>query len=423
MKPTHIPAIKSYAYCVISYIFPPTRKATWLKSTGFILCGFIASLSWSCEAAPTNQTQSPLPIDTLKFKLHEINKEALFSSVATMDVDKDGDIDIVHGGFWYEAPTWTQHFVTEVEVINGRPDGYSHLEMDVNRDGWTDIVHVNFRSKSIYWLEHPGAELGEWPKHMVDEPGPMETGRLHDIDGDGQMDILPNGWDFAAWYELLPADKSGDVEWKRHEIAIEGGGHGSGFGDLNGDGRGDYVGTNGWAEAPENPRQEAWTWHPDFDLGRTSMPIVVADVDEDGDNDLIYAIGHDYGLYWVEQQQNAGESHWEKHLIDSTWSQGHSPLWVDLDNNGKKEFVAGKRFWAHEGKDPGARDPLVIYRYEFDQKEGQFNRYPIQENGPAGTGLDPKAVDLDGDGDLDLVLPGRSGLYWYENLLPPSGGE
>jgi hypothetical protein len=50
--------------------------------------------------------------------------------------------------------------------------------------------------------------------------------------------------------------------------------------------------------------------------------------------------------------------------------------------------VNGKRYWAHEGRDPGARDPLVIYRYEFDQTAGKFQRYNIQTNGPAGIGLD-----------------------------------
>ena len=387
-----------------------------MQFANILLSGLLALFYLSSCQSPT-PPPSKIPAKELSFKLHEINKEALYSSVATMDVDKDGDLDIVHGGAWYEAPNWQAHFVTEVEVINGRPDGYSHLEIDVNQDGWQDIVHVNFRSKSIYWLQHPGAELSEWTKHIVDVPGPMETGRLHDVDGDGQMDLVPSAWEFAAWYEII-ADQAGEKpKWLRHEITPEGAGHGSGFGDVNGDGRGDYVGTKGWAEAPEDPRKGTWTWHAEFELGRTSMPIIVADVDEDGDSDLIYAIGHDYGVYWEEQSIVDGKREWTKHLIDSTWSQGHSPLWVDLDNNGRKEFVAGKRYWAHEGKDPGAEDPLVIYRYEFDPVEKAFQRYTIQANGPAGTGLDPKAVDLDGDGDIDLVLPGRSGLYWYENLL------
>ncbi len=353
----------------------------------------------------------------LQFRLHEVNKESIFSACAVMDVNKDGTLDIVSGGFWYEGPDWKQHDVRDVEVINGRPDGYSHLEVDVNRDGWTDLVHVNFRSSSIYWLEHPGADLGEWTKHMVAEPGHMETGRLYDVDNDGQYDVIPNGWEFAAWYEFLEEEPGVNPEWARYDIHPEGKGHGCGFGDLNNDGRGDFVGIHGWAEAPENPREGDWVWHPDFELGRTSIPIVVDDIDGDGDNDLIWSLGHDYGTYWLEQKQDGNEVSWEKHIIDETWSQGHSPLWVDLDNDGIMEFVNGKRYWSHEGRDPGATDPLVLYRYEYDSKAGHFRRYTIQENGPAGVGLDPKAADLDHDGDMDLILPGRSGLYWYENLL------
>ncbi len=178
------------------------------------------------------------------------------------------------------------------------------------------------------------------------------------------------------------------------------------------------MGIKGWYEAPEDPTTSEWIWHPDFDLGRTSIPIIVADINGDGDNDLIYAQGHDYGIYWEEQTKDQlGNRIWIKHLIDSSWSQGHSPLWVDLDQNGLMEFVNGKRFWAHEGRDPGARDPLVIYSYEYNPATKTFLRRTIQENGPAGFGLDPKAIDLDQDGDIDLILPGRSGLYWYENLL------
>ena len=362
-----------------------------------------------------NMAQEKKLEDGLAFKLHVIDSNAIFSSSAVLDVNKDGLLDIASGAWWYEAPHWKRHFIREVEIIKGRPDGYSHLEMDVNRDGWTDLIHVNFRSSSIYWLEHPGPSLCEWQKHVIEIPGRMETGRLYDVDGDGQMDVVPSAWEFAAWYELLPGNGS---KWARYEIDSAGGGHGSGFGDINGDGRGDFVGTQGWAEAPEDPRKGNWIWHADFDLGRTSMPIIVDDVDHDGDNDLVYSIGHDYGTYWLEQKvDGGGQRSWRKHLIDSSWSQGHSPLWADLDDDGRKEFINGKRYWAHEGRDPGARDPLVIYRYEFNSITHKFDRDVIQSDGPAGIGLDPKAADLDGDGDLDLILPGRSGLYWYENQL------
>lgn len=353
----------------------------------------------------------------LSFLLHTISDTVKYSACAVMDVDKDGHMDVVSGKYWYQGPAWQQHFVRDVEIIKGRPDGYSHLELDVNRDGWIDLIHVNFRSRSIYWLEHPGAELGEWSKHMVAEPGAMETGRLYDIDGDGHHDLLPNGWEFAAWYEVQNSTDQADPVWSRYNIHPDGAGHGCGFGDINGDGRGDYVGIHGWAEAPQDARNGEWIWHPEFELGKASIPVIVDDIDDDGDTDLIWSMGHDYGTYWMEQDNSGGKRTWHRHLIDSTWSQGHSPLWIDLDQDGVKEFVNGKRFWSHEGKDPGARDPLVIYRYEYDKQKKAFNRYTIQENGPAGVGLDPKAADLDADGDIDLIFPGRSGLYWYENLL------
>jgi hypothetical protein len=363
---------------------------------------------------------APLQAGDLSFQLHTINAESTYEACSAIDVNRDGKIDIVSGGFWYEAPEWKRHFVREVEKLGNPPqfDGYSHLEMDANRDGWTDLIHVNWRSKSIYWLEHPGESLGEWRKHMIAEPGFMETGRLYDIDGDGQMDVLPSGASFAAWWELLPGDPKATPRWKQHDLPKEASGHGSGFGDINGDGRGDVIGRRGWLEAPVDRRKGEWIWHPEFELIQGSVPVIVADVNADGLSDLVWSMGHNYGVYWLEQALEDGKRVWKQHLIDDSWSVGHSPLWVDMDNNGTPEFVVGKRYRAHELRDPGALDPLVVYRYEFDKATGKFQRHTIQAaGGPAGGGLDPKAVDLDADGDLDLILPGRSGLYWYENLL------
>src|SRR4051812_30438939 len=149
------------------------------------------------------------------FVPHDINPQAEYPACGVIDVNHDGKLDIVSGGFWYEAPAWKKHFLREVEVIRGRFDDYSNLEMDVNADGWTDIISVNYRSSSIFWIEHPGEIIKTnpdtpWTKHLVDNPGPMETGRLYDIDGDGKLDILPNGTTFAGWYELVQEKGTGD---------------------------------------------------------------------------------------------------------------------------------------------------------------------------------------------------------------------
>ncbi|HTN73672.1 MAG TPA: FG-GAP-like repeat-containing protein, partial [Pirellulaceae bacterium] len=136
------------------------------------------------------------------WKRHTVNAASEFPACAALDVDHDGDLDIYSGGWWYEAPSWKQHKVREVEVIRGRFDDYANLPLDCNGDGWVDLISVNYRSGAIYWIEHPAGKLGqqEWQVHLIDKPGPSETGRLHDLDDDGDLDILPNGTTYAAWY-------------------------------------------------------------------------------------------------------------------------------------------------------------------------------------------------------------------------------
>lgn len=353
-----------------------------------------------------------------RFVPHAIDPQNVYSAGAAIDVNHDGHLDIVTGGTWYEAPSWTPHAVREVEFIRGRFDDYSCLPLDVNADGWTDFLISNYRSQKLGWVEHPGAKLGTWAEHVIERPGPMETGRLVDVDGDGRLDLLPNGRDFAAWWEIVPATRAGAApSFVRHDLPREIVGHGIGSGDVNGDGRSDLVGPGGWLEAPVNRRQDPWHWHGEFDLGRdASMPILVADVDRDGDADLVWGRGHRTGLWWLEQTADGPLRRWTPHAIDTSWSQPHTVELADLDGDGQAEVVAGKRYLGHDGRDPGEWDPLVIYAYRFLPETRTWQRAAISpEGGPAGFDVDPKLVDLDGDGDLDLLAPGRSGLYWFEN--------
>ncbi len=380
------------------------------------LARFAVALGFGLAACGT-LTAVVFAAEPVRFREHVIDRESTYSAGAVFDVNCDGKLDFVTGGRWYEAPDWQPHDVRKVEFINGRFDDYTCAPLDVNGDGWTDFLIANYRSRKLGWVENPGKTAGEWTEHVVERPGPMETARLVDIDGDGRPDLLPNGRDFAAWWKIVPSGDARGLEFMRCELPGEMIGHGVGAGDINGDGRTDLIGAKGWLEAPEDRRHGRWLWHGEFDLGPgASVPIAAADFDGDGDLDLAWGRGHGVGVWWMEQQVVAGERKWTAHAIDSSWSQPHTVELADLDGDGQPELVTGKRYLAHDGKDLGEWDPLVIYYYQFQRATRTWQRHAISApGGKAGLDVDPKLIDVDGDGDLDLFTAGRSGSYWFEN--------
>jgi hypothetical protein len=231
----------------------------------------------------------------------------------------------------------------------------------------------------------------------------METGRLFDIDGDGSPDVLPNGMEFASWWSLKPGVTP---VWERHPLPDELAGHGVGFGDINGDGRGDVVGPNGWAEAPADRRRERWVFHPEFRLGKdASIPILVFDADSDGDADIVCGRGHQIGVFWLEQNMDsAGQRRWVRHVMDTRTGQNHSLLTADLDGNGRPEVITGSRDRGHNGSDVGEWAPLEIAAYEYVSEHRTWRKRLISRGGPAALGVDPKVEDLDRDGDADLIV-------------------
>lgn len=341
----------------------------------------------------------------------------VFEAASAFDVDRDGHTDIVSGAYWYAGPDFqTAHKITEVAAVGDYYDDFSDYPLDVDGDGWVDIVTGGYFSESLRWLENPGPAAGEWKVHHVDKTGPIERCVHYDIDGDGIGEVFPITSPLLA-YKL---DRSAGG-FRKYVLATEGGGgHGIGFGDVNGDGRPDAVFNGGWMEGPEDPLSGQWVWHPEFDLGGSaSVPILVYDVNEDGRSDLIVGGAHTYALDWWEQGVENGQRTWTRHSIDPYRSQYHDLVLADIDNDGELEMITGKRYRAHSGHDPGANDPIGLYYFEING--GEFQRYTL-DYGPAGqasgAGIYLWVEDVDGNGWLDIVAPGKDGLYLFRNMGP-----
>jgi len=344
-----------------------------------------------------------------------------YESAGVFDVNNDGAPDIVSGAYWYPGPDFARKCkIGDVQAAGEYYDDFSTIPLDVNGDGYVDFITGGWWGNTLRWRENPGGATDrEWPEHVIAETGNIESTRAWDVDGDGQIEIVPNtpGGPLAVYKLRTDAAGKGAGEFDRHVIWDQPQGHGLGAGDIAGNGRCDFVLNSGWLEAPEDPYTGEWTFHELALLKSASVPILVVDVDGDGVNDLIVGGGHEHGLTWYRQQRSGGKRSWEPHPIDPYNSQYHDLIWVDIDGDGEPELVTGKRYRAHCGHDPGGYDPVGLYYFKWTGENfaKQVIDYGDARSG-AGCGIHFAVTDLDGDGRPDIVAPGKDGLYVYKNL-------
>jgi hypothetical protein len=206
----------------------------------------------------------------------QIISDERFESAGVFDVNGDGIPDIVSGEFWYEGPDFKKKY----RICHLRPEGdyfddFSTIPLDVNGDGRIDFITGGYWGKTVRWRENPGVSGKKWPEHVIAEVGHLETTRAWDVDRDGEIEFVPNtpGNPLVVLKLIRDDNGKGTGRFDVHTLKFKGRendrqGHGLGFGDISGNGRGDFVFNDGWLEAPENPYEGEWICIPNSSFPR-----------------------------------------------------------------------------------------------------------------------------------------------------------
>jgi hypothetical protein len=362
--------------------------------------------------------------ETVRFRKHVLTHDFIAEGIAAADVDGDDDLDLVAGSFWFEAPGWTRHELREPRIFpvhRGYSDSFLSFALDVDGDGRADVVQFDFPGRAAYGYGNPGVAGAHWSRHVAHPVVRSESPRLEDVNGDGRPELLFVGRD--RMLRLEPPRQPGDTAWHAHAIGdtvatVRHGrlAHGLGYGDIDGDGRADVFTIDAWWRAPERPG-DPWVEHP-ANLGEPAAQMHAYDVDGDGDADVVSSSAHNYGIWWHEQvREEDGRIGWRTHTIDDRISQTHALAVADLDGDGIPDLITGKRFFAHNGNDPGEFDPSLLLWYQGGRDAGGRPTWtPWLIDSDAGVGLQLVLADVTGDGRVDLVSASKKGVFVFERL-------
>jgi hypothetical protein len=406
-------------------------------------------------ALAASQTTPPV---LRNFKRIVLSDQFWCEGATFADFNKDGENDIVAGPWWWEGPDFgkrheiyqpaatfqlalgeqTQVTVPGFEGGLGRKNTYSDnffaFPQDFNEDGWIDLLVVGFPGQFTSWFENPKTADRHWTKHPVFPQTDNESPTYTDLTGDGKPELVcitagaygyatPNPANPAApwdWHRISPDKKYGNFT------------HGMGVGDVNGDGRADLLEKDGWYEQPASLAGDPEWQHHEVAFAKAGGAQMYAyDVNGDGRNDVITSLAaHGFGLAWYEQ---TADGNFKPHLIIGQkpeenrygvkFSELHAIDLVDMNGDGLKDIVTGKRFWSH-GRvgDPDRNDEAVLYWFELKRgAEVDFIPHRIDNN--SGVGTQVVTGDINGDQLPDVVVGNKKGVFVLLQELKPATQE
>ena len=390
-------------------------------------------------------------------KLRTFDKQTLTErfvaeGCALADFDHDGHVDLAAGNSIWHGPEFTLRVdftppadnpagatKTPYDPATGYSDYFLMFAHDFTGDSWADILVYGLPGEQAYVFVNPAGKTADgkdthWEKHAVFDTADGESPDLIDVTGDGKPELLVHAGGQlgyaeidssqplakAKFHPITPKTPENDKKYFRYT-------HGSGVGDVNGDGRIDLVMKDGWFEQPAaDASSPLWPFHPGPfgpEGARGGGQMYVYDVNGDGRNDVIASYdGHGYGLGWFEQRADGGFT--ERRIMGATaadhphgvaFSQVHALRLADFDGDGLLDILTGKRRWAHGIKgDPEPNAPPVLYWFRLVRDcKGGATFEPQEIDSDSGVGTQVTAGDVNKDGKPDVVVANKRGVFVF----------
>lgn len=276
-------------------------------------------------------------------------------SICSADLDGDGDTDVIGAASgndlaWWEnvdglGNVWTKHIIPSSIQYGSSVD-----TADVNGDGYVDLLCTD-SGNEVIWLENVDGSGNNWTEHVIGYINtPLDVCGA-DMDGDGDIDIVSAGFngDNIRWWENV--DGSG-INWNQHDVANDFNGVRSVYAaDVDGDGDTDILGAASlewaitWWENTDGSGN-SWIEHPISSNFNWAFAVYASDMDEDGDIDVLGAAFFGDDITWWENTDGSGLN-WYEHLIEGNFDGATDVAAADMDGDGDPDIIGA----AHEDAD------------------------------------------------------------------------